>query len=68
MLQRGYGLASIFKSVGRSVMLSLKEIRKSALTTGLEVLQDVAKGKNIKKAVKKHLKENSLDFPRRYCF
>ena len=48
LLQRGYGLGSIFRSVVRSVMLSLKEIGKSALTTGLEVLQDVAKGKNIK--------------------
>ena len=46
-------------------MPSLKEIGKSALTTGLEVLQDVAKGeniKNIKTAAKKHLKENSLAF------
>ena len=46
----------------RSVMLSLKEIGKSALTTGLEVLQGVAKGENIKTAAKKRLKENSLAF------
>ena len=62
VLQRGYGLRSIFKSVARSVMPSLKEIGKSALTTGLEVLQDVAKGENIKTAAKKCLKENSLAF------
>ena len=62
MLQRGYGLRSIFKSVARSVMPSLKEIGKSALTTGVEVLQDVAKGENIKTAAKKRLKENSLAF------
>ena len=62
MLQRGYGLGSIFKSVARSVMPSLKEIGKSALTTGLKVLQDVAKGENIKTAAKKRLKENSLAF------
>ena len=43
-------------------MLPLKEIGKSALTTGLEVLQDVAKGENIKSASKKRLKENSLAF------
>ena len=43
-------------------MPSLKEIGKSALTTGLEVLQYVAKGENIKTAAKKHLKENSLAF------
>ena len=62
VLQRGYGIASIFKSVARSVMPSLKEIGKSALTAGLEVLQDVAKGENIKTAAKKRLKENSLAF------
>ena len=62
VLQRGCGLGSIFKSVARSVMPSLKEIGKSALTTGLEVLQDVAKGENIKTAAKKRLKENSLAF------
>ena len=43
-------------------MPSLKEIGKSALTTGLEVLQDVAKGENIKSAAKKRLKENSPAF------
>ena len=72
VLQRGYGLGSIFKSVARSVMPSLKEIGKSALTTGLEVLRDVAKGENIKTvgkseniktAAKKRLKKkNSLAF------
>ena len=62
VLQRGYGIGSIFKSVARSVMLPLKEIGKSALTTGLEVLQDVAKGENIKAAARKRLKENSLAF------
>ena len=62
VLQRGYGLAGIFKSVARTVIPSLKEIGKSALTTGLEVLQDVAKGENIKTAAKKRLKENSLAF------
>ena len=62
VLQRGYGLGSIFKSVARSVMPSLKEIGKSALTTGLEVLKDVAMGENIKTAAKKRLKENSPAF------
>ena len=62
VLQRGYGLRSIFKSVARSVMPSLKEIGKSALTTGFEVLQDVAKGENIKTAAKKRLQEKSLAF------
>ena len=62
VLQRGYGLRSVFESVARSVMPSLKEIGKSALTTGLEVLQDVARGENVKTAAKKRLKENSLAF------
>ena len=43
-------------------MPSLKEIGKSALTTGLEVLQDVAKGENIRMVAKKRLKENFLAF------
>ena len=43
-------------------MPSLKEIGKSALTAGLEVLQDVAKGGNFESAAKKRLKENSLAF------
>ena len=62
VLQRGYGPGSIFRSVARSVMPSLKEIGKSAMTTGWEVLQDAAKGENIKTAAKKRLKENSLAF------
>ena len=62
VLQRGYGLGSIFKSVARSVMPSLKETVKYALTTGLKVLQDVAKGENVKTATRKRLKENSLAF------
>ena len=62
VLQRGYGLGSIFKSVARSAMSSLKEIGKYALTTRLEVLQDVAKGENIKTVAKKRLKENSPTF------
>ena len=53
VLQRGYGSGSIFKSVASSAMPSLKEIGKSALTTGLEVLQDVEKGENVKIAAKK---------------
>ena len=57
VVQRGYGFGSIFKSVARSVILSLKEIGKSALTTGLEVLQDVAKRENIKSAAKKRQKK-----------
>ena len=45
VLQREYELGSIFESVSGSVMPPLKEIGKSALTTGLEVPQNVAKGR-----------------------
>ena len=62
VLQRGYGIGSIFKRVARSVVPSLKEIGKSTLTTGLEVLQEVAKDENIKTVAKECLKENSLAF------
>ena len=62
VLQRGYGRGSIFKSVARSVMPSLKEIGISTLTTELEVLQDVPKGENVKTAGKKRLNQNSLAF------
>ena len=48
-------LGNIFKSVAKSVMPSLKEIVKSLFTTGLEVLQDVAKCDNVKTAAKKRL-------------
>ena len=37
-------------------------IGKSALTTGLEILQDVANGENVKTVAKKRLKENSVAF------
>ena len=43
-------------------MPSLKEIGQSILTTGLEVLQDVAKAENITTVAKKRPKENSLAF------
>ena len=62
VLQRLYGPGSIFKSVARSVMQSLKETGKSALTTGLEVLQGVTNSEIIKTVARKRLKENSLAF------
>ena len=67
VLQRVYGIGSIFKSVARSVMPSLKEIGKSAVTTGLEVFQDVAKGENIKTAAEETSERKQFSFPRQYC-
>lgn len=64
VLQRGYGIGDIFKSMSRTVMPALKEglktIGKSALQTGLDVLQDVSRGENLKTAAKNRLKQNSM--------
>ena len=64
VLQIGCGLASIFKSVARSVMPSLKEIGKSALATGLEVMQDVAEYQN---SGKETSERKQFSIPRQYC-
>ena len=62
VLQRGYGLGSFCKSVARSVTPPLKETEKPALTTRLEVLQDVTKSESVKTVAKTRLKENGLAF------
>ena len=64
VLQRGYGISSIFKSVARSVMPSLKEIGKSALTTGLEVLQDCGKGRKYQNSSKETSGRKQSSVPR----
>ena len=50
--------------MSRTVMPALKEglktIGKSALQTGLDVLQDVSRGENLKTAAKNRLKQNSM--------
>ena len=65
VLQRGYGLGNMFKSLSRSIMPTLKEgmktLGKSALTTGLDVLQDVSRGENFKTAAKRRIKEQGKD-------
>ena len=60
--QREYGVGSIFKSVARSVMPSLKKNWKICLDYWIGNIAIVAKGQNIKTAAKKRLKENSLAF------
>ena len=64
LFQKGYGIGNIFKSLARTVMPTLKEglktLGKSALQTGLDVMQDVSKGENFKTATTKRLKQNSL--------
>ena len=65
VLQRGYGLGNMFKSLSRAIMPTLKEgmktLGKSALHTGLDVLQDVSRGENFKESAKRRLKEQGKD-------
>ena len=65
VLQGGYGLESIFKSVTRSVIPSLKKIGKSALTTGLEVLQDSGKGREYQDNGTETTERKQSSIPRR---
>ena len=64
VLQRGYGIGNMFRSMARSVMPALKQglktFGKTALQTGLEVMQDVSNGENVKTAAKRRLKQNTL--------
>ena len=59
--QRGYGLGSIFKDLFRWAMPHLQQgakvIGKKALQTGVNVVQDVLDGDNIKTAVHKRTKQ-----------
>lgn len=65
VLQRGYGLGNMFKSLSRSLMPTLKEgmkaLGKSALHTGLDVLQDVSRGENFKESAKRRMKEQGME-------
>lgn len=55
-MQRGYGLGGLFKGLARSFAPVLKRglitMGKKALKTGVEVLGDVAQGRNLKEALK----------------
>ena len=59
--QRGYGLGSIFRGLFRWAMPHLQQgakvIGKKALQTGVNVVQDVLDGDNIKTAVHKSTKQ-----------
>ena len=65
VLQRGYGLGNMFKSLSRNLMPTLKEgmkaLGKSALHTGLDVLQDVSRGENFKESAKRRMKEQGME-------
>ena len=59
--QRGYGLGSIFRGLFRWAMPHLQQgakvIGKKALQTGVNVVQDVLDGDNVKTAVHKRTKQ-----------
>ena len=59
--QVGFGLGGLFKSLARAVMpmvkSGVKALGKSALTTGTNVLKDVASGKDLKQAINTRGKE-----------
>lgn len=58
--QRGAGLGSIFRGIFRALLPIVKHagkaIGKQALSTGAEIVSDVAAGNSIKEAVKRRTK------------
>lgn len=64
-MQKGYGVGGLFKGLARSFAPVLKRglvaAGKKALKTGVEVLNDVSQGKNIKKSIKNRAMENVQD-------
>ena len=65
VLQRGYGLGGFFKGLSRTfapvVKRGLVSAGKKALETGVEVLGDVVRGKNVKQAIRSRVKENAKE-------
>ena len=63
--QVGFGLGGLFKSIARAVMpmvkVGAKALGKTALNTGVNVLNDVASGKDLKQAIKTRGKEALTD-------
>ena len=61
-MQKRYGLGGIFKGITRSVAPKLKQdlayVGKQALKTGLESLEDVAAGGNLKSSLKRRARQN----------
>ena len=61
LYQRGHGLGNVFKGLFKFLAPIAKSVGKSvgkqALTTGLDIAQDLVEGKSIKEAAKQRLKE-----------
>jgi hypothetical protein len=55
--QRGHGLGSFLGSLAKKAMPLLKMVGKRALGTGLQIAQDVIKGRNIKQSIQHRAKD-----------
>ena len=66
VMQKGYGLRGVFKGIMRSAAPKLKQslayVGKRALKTGLERLEDVAAGGNLKSSLKKRARQTLMRF------
>ena len=61
-IQKGYGLGGLFRGLLQTAAPVLKQglisVGKSAMKAGVETLSDVARGENVKSALKIHAKQN----------
>lgn len=61
VMQKGYGLGGFFKGMARTFAPVLKKglltVGRKALETGVQVMNDVADGRNFKNSVKQRSKE-----------
>lgn len=60
-LQKGYGLGGVFRSLFRAAVplfkSGAKTVGKQLFSSGLDLLNDVSRGENVKVAAKRRLKE-----------
>ena len=68
VLQRGYGLGSIFKRVARSVVPSLKKDWKICLDYWFGSIARSGKGQEYQNSGKETPERKQSSIPRRYCF
>jgi hypothetical protein len=55
--QRGHGLGSFLGSLAKKAMPLLKEVGRRVLGTGLQIAEDVTKGRNIKQSIQHRAKD-----------
>ena len=67
--QRGYGIGGIFKGLGRTfapvVEKGLLSLRKQALQSGVQVLDDISRGEDVKVAIKRRAVEEAKKMGKR---